>query len=815
MGFRPIDPKADHGYRINVARDGSMITAVPIEEQPLRGAGGNFTAPQRPPALGVTSPILFSQPRSSPNGTNSNGSVTWSQQGLLDARGKQRHKMKRLKPYANVTSAGTNKSTITLSDDDPFPIDPSNDVIRTARDKIKAKHAKGKGFLAFTGTHHKHKDESAQQNQHQLSRQESGKPPTPPTQLQRQHIPRSRSKSKPKVRWDLSPKPPPTQSQQDQMTLRNPGNFDDADMSVTSFPFLSGHTFDESVVDDGEEEKKSSNDNAADHKIEENAENANMIPEKKVTQSFETLVQQRMAEIQSQQKELAEKISKKDVIKGTLITAIDGNLEKNRNQMRLLDDELKELQWHLDIGAKKQQQHQILRAVTKREEVDVARNRLPRSLSEAYDMYSVEIGDPSITADTDSVAALFQKACNGRESHGLDPPARPGQRTVEEELHPSYRREQKEPDGPRISTILRGKVFHAGAGANAADVNTSGGIDEPSIRIPSPPTIGMPFLKSVPFRPVPIQNYQQIQASRQQHHRPRQEKKILPPPQSQKRGKVVHFNLPNDSDSTELKFTAKNGDTEDISWKEEHIDVEAYDKEAGSFISAKHDDLYRRNESEHYSRENHHEATENEIGRSPVWTNDHNENRVVSTDSEANPDLGFIHTVAAVVIQTAVRRFLAEIAVEERLYAVNVIQTAICNWMALMNRNPRFSSNSVFYEIRDEQVHAAHNWDETVHDPNQPISRQIPPRRKKSVMFEDDYNKFRNFAATEIQRCYRGWWARDGLEVDRFAATTIQRLFRGWWAREALEVDHYCAVEIQRIVRGHLSRMSYIYDLCE
>ena len=33
-GFAPVDPvEEQHGYRINVARDGSMITAVPIDKQ--------------------------------------------------------------------------------------------------------------------------------------------------------------------------------------------------------------------------------------------------------------------------------------------------------------------------------------------------------------------------------------------------------------------------------------------------------------------------------------------------------------------------------------------------------------------------------------------------------------------------------------------------------------------------------------------------------------------------------------------------------------------------------------------------------------
>ena len=51
----------------------------------------------------------------------------------------------------------------------------------------------------------------------------------------------------------------------------------------------------------------------------------------------------------------------------------------------------------------------------------------------------------------------------------------------------------------------------------------------------------------------------------------------------------------------------------------------------------------------------------------------------VSSDSvTTDPDLAFINAVAAVVIQTAVRRFLAELALEERRFAVNVIQSAVC-----------------------------------------------------------------------------------------------------------------------------------------
>ena len=63
-------------------------------------------------------------------------------------------------------------------------------------------------------------------------------------------------------------------------------------------------------------------------------------------------------EIQAKQKELAHNITKKDVIKGTLITAIDGNLERHRKEMQELDEELKEIQWHLKLDSEKKQQHE-------------------------------------------------------------------------------------------------------------------------------------------------------------------------------------------------------------------------------------------------------------------------------------------------------------------------------------------------------------------------------------------------------------------------------------------------------------------------
>lgn len=887
-GFRPIDPTAEHGYRIDVAKDGSMITAVPIDEQPgVVGGGGSknlFKSPQRPLR---TSPVMFTQPRASPNGST----TTWSTQGLLDARGKQRHKMKRMRPGAasktNTTATATapTRPTKTISDNDSsFPNDPFNNVlVHTARDKLK----QAKGFLAFTGGTNNNNNSNTQQQQQRIG--ELKNPPTQPPAS-----PNSRPR-KTKVRWDLSPKrqylqqpmqQPQSQSPEIQVTKSNSGNLMD-DMSFSSFPMLSPtHKFDDGNSSPREEENNSDNvkvttvvnknittKKKANRSHHHDANNINSKNGQIIegTNSFEDILQQRMIEIQLQQRVLAGKISKKDVIKGTLITAIDSNLERNRKQMLTLENELTEIQWHLKMDSKKKHQNNVQQNRNTKNNVLQNRNdgaraapRLARNPSGAYDMESVDVGDPSITADTDSViAALYRKDNKAR----LDPPARPNPPTSttlenKELLHPIYRRETKEPDGPRLSAVLRGDeqqylgfgdekepdghrisaVLRGDEHLGFVEANERNVVRENNNGRTAPP-------KSAPIRPIPSKErpplqYHQYEQPRQHYH-PWQKRRFLPPPQSQKQGKFVNFNLPG-TDSDELKFESTNstedspstdfvdaalngdGNDDDISWKGEHFDVDAYDEETGSFISSEHHDMYQwRDEdhrvmvSEHYSRESHHidhhhEVTDGKQIPVVASSNKHNKNyngnnRGVSSDSvETDPDLGFIHAVAAVVIQTAVRRFLAEIAIEERLYAVNVIQTAICNWMA-HKRNPYYHNSG------DEVYHDDQNSNRIFHDEQQQhcsySKAPTPPQRIKRVMFEDDYNEFRDFAATEIQRCFRGWGARDGLEVDHYAATTIQRIFRGWWAMEGIDVDRYCAIEIQRIVRGYLARMTYIYDL--
>lgn len=782
MGFRPVDPAAvagqHHGYRIDVSRDGSMITAVPVDDLPLHGAGdgvgggaSRFKAPPPRP-----SPLMFGQELSSTSSLHGG-----STHGLLDARGKQRTKMKQLvRPIIRQNSSFTEPSKI-HTDTDSFSNNYPNP---TARDKLK----QAKGFLAFTkaGTRNNNRQQQQQQSPQNRSGSDSASSPR-----------------KTKVRWDLSPKRhdrvPQSQTLQPQISRSSSsGNLDDA--SFGSFPILSpNHKFDDGSLQ-REDVANTSRGEGSDIKcntINDNEHDTNTVTVG--TPSNEALLQQRMAEIQLQQKELAQNITKKGLIKGTLITAIDENLRRNTERMRVLDDELREIQLQMNSELQQQQQLHptlpILSQFSVDEESANPIRRIQRNPSGVYD----EVDDPSITPDTESVADLYRKEKSGRVMvTGLDPPSRPSPpplltTTIEEEMkqqHQYYRREAKEPDGPRISAILHANESN---GEGNDDV-TGGGItfdvrnDSVLMHMPANARRKTSSTKSrnndVPFSGRPPLHHTQFPQMRQQQ--------LNGLKNNQSRGKFVQFNLQNEiTDMEELKFASTNSydspsaDFEeragkklrdikdDVSWEGEHFDVDAFNADTGSFLSSEH---------HHYVRERYHHTLQQQRQHGEL-------ERTATTLVETHTDLGFVQAVAAVVIQTAVRRFLAEIAAEERRYAVNVIQTALCNWMA-NQLDPYYISSAS-------------------------VSNQIgPPRRTttKRVMFEDDYNDFCHFAATEIQRCYRGWWARDGVEVDHFAATTIQRMFRGWWVREGLDVDRYCAVEIQRIVRGYLCRMRYIYD---
>ena len=153
--------REDQRYHINVSKDGSMITAVPII---VDGRGG-FTArggrgrggvlgkgagrvgfDSRPPSLSScrwpppppgpprASPIVFGRPRSSPLTSDKAGSSrlsSWPTPGLLEARGKQRRKMRSSGYMTRLAAVATRRADVT---------------IHATKDRLKQA---SKGFLTF------------------------------------------------------------------------------------------------------------------------------------------------------------------------------------------------------------------------------------------------------------------------------------------------------------------------------------------------------------------------------------------------------------------------------------------------------------------------------------------------------------------------------------------------------------------------------------------------------------------------------------------------------------------------------------------
>eukprot|EP00529_Nitzschia_sp_RCC80_P006244 CAMPEP_0113514816 /NCGR_PEP_ID=MMETSP0014_2-20120614/40612_1 /TAXON_ID=2857 /ORGANISM="Nitzschia sp." /LENGTH=1567 /DNA_ID=CAMNT_0000411341 /DNA_START=287 /DNA_END=4990 /DNA_ORIENTATION=+ /assembly_acc=CAM_ASM_000159 len=133
-------------------------------------------------------------------------------------------------------------------------------------------------------------------------------------------------------------------------------------------------------------------------------------------------------------------------------------------------------------------------------------------------------------------------------------------------------------------------------------------------------------------------------------------------------------------------------------------------------------------------------------------------------DVEDDPGLlsdsyvNFIEAVAAVVIQTKVRQYLATVRVE-RL---------------------RWNQQAIHGNTRALNV----------------SSRRVVQTSNATKM-----------------RTGNGSYVQPGSTIDilALAAIQIQATFRGWWVRDCIAVDHYCATMIQKNYRGFLYRTRYLH----
>eukprot|EP00934_Nitzschia_sp_Nitz4_P001007 Nitzschia sp. Nitz4//scaffold375_size13900//7797//12027//NITZ4_008967-RA/size13900-snap-gene-0.5-mRNA-1//1//CDS//3329549648//1007//frame0 len=130
----------------------------------------------------------------------------------------------------------------------------------------------------------------------------------------------------------------------------------------------------------------------------------------------------------------------------------------------------------------------------------------------------------------------------------------------------------------------------------------------------------------------------------------------------------------------------------------------------------------------------------------------------------------FIESVASVVVQTAVRQFLAKLKVK-RIRAMTTRKKS--------SRPPRTQP------MRRRHL-----------DYRNKIGALNRPRGPPPVL---------DIAATQIQSLFRGWYARDCIAVDNYCATIIQKIFRGHLRRRKYLYDRYRVIQVQSLARKRLA----------
>ncbi|KAI2488816.1 hypothetical protein MHU86_25870 [Fragilaria crotonensis] len=153
------------------------------------------------------------------------------------------------------------------------------------------------------------------------------------------------------------------------------------------------------------------------------------------------------------------------------------------------------------------------------------------------------------------------------------------------------------------------------------------------------------------------------------------------------------------------------------------------------------------------------------------WIDD--EDFTIGDDEFDSPDeMAFMQVVAAVVIQTTVRRFLAILSFERRIAAH--FKDIVGSDLVEPSAPPLDKDTRSIRPVNDNATH--------------PISRSL----LRPAPSQNERERIHRFV---------------------LAAITIQRVFRGWWVRDSLHVDHYCASLVQRMVRGFLARTNFYYDM--
>jgi hypothetical protein len=168
-------------------------------------------------------------------------------------------------------------------------------------------------------------------------------------------------------------------------------------------------------------------------------------------------------------------------------------------------------------------------------------------------------------------------------------------------------------------------------------------------------------------------------------------------------------------------------------------------------------------------------------------------------------DLAFMQVVAAVVIQTTFRRYLAVLTFE-RMVKEHFKSIAGPDIMdQLVPATQRHMPIAQSPKLQPQHIEAVQV---TRRQAPFPVSRAPPINPARQLIQKSAPSESKPYRPDPPPQNQR-----ERVQLYIKCAIKIQRIFRGWWIRDSLHVDHYCATLIQQAARGFLSRNSYYYDM--
>ncbi|GAX18944.1 hypothetical protein FisN_8Hh163 [Fistulifera solaris] len=171
----------------------------------------------------------------------------------------------------------------------------------------------------------------------------------------------------------------------------------------------------------------------------------------------------------------------------------------------------------------------------------------------------------------------------------------------------------------------------------------------------------------------------------------------------------------------------------------------------------------------------------------------------------------FLETVAAIVIQTNIRRFLA-------IRYVDRLMEQLANEMHAKYVRLYKNEHQINSDTENTITPSAKSRTHRVPAQKSPNRVKLSPQRtdhdrrlEENTQQKMTYDLY-NLAAIRIQAAFRGFWARDSLDVDHFCATLIQRCVRRYLCETKYKYGHYhaypYAVRIQTMWRGILAKQN-------